>query len=582
MNTDNIILNGIAASSGVAIGKVFVLEEDDFLIIKKEIPVSKIKQEINRLEIAMSKTKKELEKNQKELNKVLGENYAKIADAHLLILNDPMVKSEVEKMINSGVNAEYAVHEVVEKISKTFDSMNNDYFRERKNDLLDVAKKVLSNLLGKKKKTLTDLEENSIVFAKTLTPADTITMKEGMIKGFVTEIGGKTSHTALVAQSLEIPAVVGLRDITHKVKQGMSAIVDGNLGLVILEPSKETLENYKREYEKQVSNKKELEKFKDLPAITLDGREVVLGANIENPEEARSALRHGANAIGLYRSEFLFLSGKGFPSEEEHYRNYTAVAKMMMPYEVIIRTMDLGGDKIARLGLMDIGREANPFMGLRAIRFCLKYPEIFKAQLKGILRASVHGNVKIMYPMISRISEIRDANRILEQAKEELKKEGKKFKDDIEVGVMIEVPSAAIISDVIAREVDFLSIGTNDLIQYTMAVDRVNSDVAHLYSPMHPAILRLLKTIIDSAHAAGKNVGMCGEMAGDPAYTAVLLGLGLDEFSMSAVQIPKVKKIIRNISKTEAKSLVENLLKCSNMQEIDIILKKFKYKQNLF
>ncbi|MBQ3942977.1 MAG: phosphoenolpyruvate--protein phosphotransferase [Elusimicrobia bacterium] len=576
------MLNGIAASSGVAIGKVFVLEEDDFLIIKKEIPVSKIKQEINRLEIAMSKTKKELEKNQKELNKVLGENYAKIADAHLLILNDPMVKSEVEKMINSGVNAEYAVHEVVEKISKTFDSMNNDYFRERKNDLLDVAKKVLSNLLGKKKKTLTDLEENSIVFAKTLTPADTITMKEGMIKGFVTEIGGKTSHTALVAQSLEIPAVVGLRDITHKVKQGMSVIVDGNLGLVILEPSKETLENYKREYEKQVSNKKELEKFKDLPAITLDGREVVLGANIENPEEARSALRHGANAIGLYRSEFLFLSGKGFPSEEEHYRNYTAVAKMMMPYEVIIRTMDLGGDKIARLGLMDIGREANPFMGLRAIRFCLKYPEIFKAQLKGILRASVHGNVKIMYPMISRISEIRDANRILEQAKEELKKEGKKFKDDIEVGVMIEVPSAAIISDVIAREVDFLSIGTNDLIQYTMAVDRVNSDVAHLYSPMHPAILRLLKTIIDSAHAAGKNVGMCGEMAGDPAYTAVLLGLGLDEFSMSAVQIPKVKKIIRNISKTEAKSLVENLLKCSNMQEIDIILKKFKYKQNLF
>ena len=278
----------------------------------------------------------------------------------------------------------------------------------------------------------------------------------------------------------------------------------------------------------------------------------------------------------------MFLSGKGFPSEEEHYRNYTAVAKMMMPYEVIIRTMDLGGDKIARLGLMDIGREANPFMGLRAIRFCLKYPEIFKAQLKGILRASVHGNVKIMYPMISRISEIRDANRILEQAKEELKKEGKKFKDDIEVGVMIEVPSAAIISDVIAREVDFLSIGTNDLIQYTMAVDRVNSDVAHLYSPMHPAILRLLKTIIDSAHAAGKNVGMCGEMAGDPAYTAVLLGLGLDEFSMSAVQIPKVKKIIRNISKTEAKSLVENLLKCSNMQEIDIILKKFKYKQNLF
>lgn len=582
MKQNNIILNGIAASSGVAIGKVFVLEEDEFLVEKKEISGIQIKQELNRLKDAMDKTKIELEDNKKELSKVLGGNYAKIAAAHLLILNDPMVKSEIIKMIKEGVNAEYAVHKVVENFSKTFDMIDNDYFRERKHDLLDVAKKVMRNLFGKDRKTLSNLEEDSIVVAKTLTPADTVTMKEVLIKGFVTEIGGKTSHTALVAQSLEIPAVVGLKDVTRQVKQGMSIIVDGNLGLVILDPSEETIENYKREYEIQISNKKELEKFKDLPAITADGREVVLGANIENPEEARSALRHGANAIGLYRSEFMYLSRKTMPTEEEHYQNYSKVAKMMMPYEVIIRTIDLGGDKIARLGLMNIGREANPFMGLRAIRFCLKYPEIFKAQLKGILRASVHGNIKIMYPMISRIAEIRQANRILEQAKEELRKEGKKFKEDIEVGVMIEVPSAAIISDVIAKEVDFLSIGTNDLIQYTMAVDRVNADVAHLYSPMHPAILRLLKMIIDSAHAAGKNVGMCGEMAGDPAYTVVLLGLGLDEFSMSAVQIPKVKKIIRSVSKSDAKSLIQQLLKCSNMHEIDITMKKFKYKQNFF
>lgn len=578
MKQNNIILNGIAASSGVAIGKVFVLEEDEFLITKKEISGAQIKQELSRLKDAMEKTRLELVANQKELNKVLGENYAKIADAHLLILNDPMIKNEIEKLLNKGVNAEYAIHKVVDNFSKTFDSIDNEYFRERKHDLLDVARKVMRNLFGKAKKSLTDLEEDSIIVAKNLTPADTVNMKEVMVKGFVTEIGGKTSHTALVAQSLEIPAVVGLKDITHKVKQGMPIIVDGNLGLVIFDPSQETVENYKREYEIQISKKKELEKFKDLPAVTTDGREVILGANIENPEEVRAALRHGANAIGLYRSEFLYMSKKTMPTEEEHYKNYSKVAKMMMPYEVIIRTMDLGGDKIARLGLMNVGRETNPFMGLRAIRFCLKYPDIFKTQLKGILRASVHGNIKIMYPMISRISEIRQANKILEKAKEELRKEGKPFKENIEVGVMIEVPSAAIISDIIAKEVDFLSIGTNDLIQYTMAVDRVNADVAHLYEPMHPAILRLLKNIIDSAHAAGKNVGMCGEMAGDPLYTVILLGLGLDEFSMSAVQIPKVKKIIRNISKTEAKKLVEQLFTCKNMNEVNLVMKKFKYR----
>ncbi len=578
MKQNNIILNGIAASSGVAIGKVFVLEEDEFLVTKKEISGAQIKQELSRLKDAMEKTRLELVDNQKELNKMLGENYAKIADAHLLILNDPMIKDEIEKLVNKGVNAEYAIHKVVDNFSKTFDLIDNEYFRERKHDLLDVAKKVMRNLLGKAKKSLTDLEEDCIIVANNLTPSDTVNMKEVMVKGFVTEIGGKTSHTALVAQSLEIPAVVGLKDITHKVKQGMPIIVDGNLGLVILDPSQETIENYKREYEIQISNKKELEKFKDLPAITTDGREVILGANIENPEEVRAALRHGANAIGLYRSEFLYMSKKTMPTEEEHYKNYSKVAKMMMPYEVIIRTMDLGGDKIARLGLMNIGREANPFMGLRAIRFCLKYPDIFKTQLKGILRASVHGNIKIMYPMISRISEIRQANKILEKAKEELRKEGKPFREDIGVGVMIEVPSASVISGIIAKEVDFLSIGTNDLIQYTMAVDRVNADVAHLYEPMHPAILRLLKNIIDSAHAAGKNVGMCGEMAGDPLYTVILLGLGLDEFSMSAVQIPKVKKIIRNVSKAEAKKLVEQLFNCKNMNEVNLVMKKFKYR----
>lgn len=573
----NIILNGIAASSGVAIGKVFILEEDDFVSIKKEVRKDKIKDELIRFKNAVKQTKLELQDNQAELNKMLGENYAKIADAHMLILDDPMIKNEVENLIKEGNNAEYAVYKVVEKLSKSFDLINDEYFRERKHDIIDVAKKIMRHLLGKTKKTLADLEADSIVVAKNITPSDTVAMREVMVKGFATDIGGKTSHTALVAQSLEIPAVVGLKNISYQVKQGMPIIIDGNNGIVILNPTEETIGNYKREYEIQISNQKSLEQFKDLPAITTDGAEVILGANIEKPEEIRSVLKHGANGIGLYRSEFMYLSRKTMPNEEEHYQNYSKIAKMMMPYEVIIRTIDLGGDKIAKLGLMDIGREANPFMGLRAIRFCLKYQDVFKAQLKGILRASVHGNIKIMYPMISRISEIKDANKILEQAKEELRKEGKPFKENIEVGVMIEVPSAAIISDLIAKEVDFLSIGTNDLIQYTMAVDRVNADVSHLYAPMHPAILRLLKYIIDSAHQAGTDVGMCGEMAGDPAYTVVLLGLGLDEFSMSAVQIPKIKKIIRSVSKENAKGLVERLLKCESMSKIETEMKKFKY-----
>ncbi|MEA5001113.1 MAG: phosphoenolpyruvate--protein phosphotransferase [Endomicrobiaceae bacterium] len=577
-NKTNVILTGVPASAGVAIGKVFILEDDDFISVKKEVPAGKIHEETQRFKDAIEKTRLELLENHAKLNDMLGENYAKIADAHLLILNDPVINKESLELIKKGNNAEYSVYKVVEKISRSFDLIDDEYFKERKHDIIDVAKKVIRHLLGKQKKTLADLDSDSIVVAKNLTPSDTLAMREVMVKGFATDIGGRTSHTALVAQSLEIPAVVGLKNISLQAKQGMPVIVDGNQGIIILNPSEETIENYKREYEIQISNKKYLEQFKDLPAITLDGKEVTLAANIENPDEVRSVLKHGASGVGLYRSEFMYLSRKNMPTEEEHYQSYSKVAKMMMPYEVIIRTIDLGGDKISKLGLMDIGREVNPFMGLRAIRLCLKYPEMFKIQLKGILRASVHGNIKIMYPMISKVAEIKQANEILEQAKQELRQEGKQFNENIQVGVMIEVPSAAVIADVIAKEVDFMSIGTNDLIQYTMAVDRVNEDVAHLYNPLHLAILRLLKTIIDAGHAAGKEVGMCGEMAGDPTYSVVLLGLGLDEFSMSAAQIPKIKKIIRSVSKKEAKDLVDELLKCSTSAEILTVMKKFKYR----
>ncbi len=574
----NIILTGVPASPGVAIGKVFLFEDDEFVFVEKAVPKNKIKEEIVRLQQAMAKTRTELQENQVDLGKMLGKNYAKIADAHMLILDDPMLNKEAVALINEGNNAEFAIYKVTEKITKSFDLINDEYFRERKHDIIDVSKKIMRHLLGKQKKTLADLDSASIVVAKNLTPADTVSMREAMVRGFATDTGGKTSHTALVAQSLEIPAVVGLKNITGQVSHGMSIIVDGNQGIVILNPSKETQENYKREHDIQIAQQKNLEKLKDLPATTIDGKEVMLGANIENPEEVRSVLKHGANGIGLYRSEFMYLTRKTLPTEEEHYNNYLKVAKMMMPYEVIIRTIDLGGDKISKLGLMNITQEANPFMGLRAIRLCLKYPDLFKTQLKGILRASVTGNVKIMYPMITQVEEIRQANEILNQAKAELRKEGKKFDEDVQVGAMIEVPSVAVITDIIAKEVDFLSIGTNDLIQYTMAVDRVNEDVAFLYDPLHPAILRLLKNIIESGHNAGKSVGMCGEMAGSPEFTIALLGLGLDEFSMSAIQIPKIKNVIRSVSMKDAKNLANELLKCNDRTEISRVIKRFKYR----
>ena len=572
---NEIVLKGIAASSGVTIGKVFLLEEDEYFIPVRKISKDKIQAEFARLDKAISITEKEITENKQALSKMLGENYAEIAVAHLLILKDPMISKEVETLINSGVNAEYAIYQVVEKMSKTFDNIDDEYFKERKNDLIDISKKIITNLLGKKDKKLSNLEAGSVIVAKMLTPADTITMKNEMVAGFATDTGGKTSHTALIAQSLEIPAVVGLKNISSQVYHGMPIIVDGNKGIVILNPSQKTKQLYKKEYEIQITDRINLEQFKNLPAVTLDGRNIKLDANIETPDEISSVLANGAEGIGLYRSEFMYMATKNMPTEQEHYQNYAKIAKQMGSKKVIIRTIDLGGDKLTKLGLMNIGREENPFMGLRAIRLCLKYPLILKTQLKGILRASVHGNLQIMYPMISKIEEIRQANIILEQAKQELKKEGKNFNSDIKVGAMIEVPSIAVIADLVAKEVDFMSIGTNDLIQYTIAVDRVNEDVASLYEPLHPSILRLIKMIIDAGHKYGKSVGMCGEMASSTEYAKVLVGLGLDEFSMSSSKILKIKKEIRELSFESSKKLADNLLKCSVTKEVYDTIKKF-------
>jgi phosphotransferase system enzyme I (PtsI) len=572
----DLVFKGVAASAGIAIGKVFLLEDDDFCLIQKEIPGNARAEELNRLNAAIEKTRKELEITYGKINEVLGENYAKIADVHLLILDDPSLKNDVVKQINGGINAEFAVFKVINKIVSSFENIEDEYFRERKHDIQDVGKKILSNLLGKHSRSLSDISGESIVVAHNLTPADTVAIRENMVRGFATDIGGKTSHTAIVAQGLEIPAVVGLKNISLRAATGDVLVIDGNKGEVILNPTDETLAKYRSEMAVQSAKIKDLEKLKDLPAQTLDGRNISLWGNIDDYDEVKSVLNNGATGIGLYRTEFMYFNRNSMPSEAEHYENYSKVVRAVSPHAVIIRTIDIGGDKLSKLGLLNFGKEENPFMGLRAIRLCLKYPEIFVCQLRGILRASVNGKIKLMYPMISGLEELRAANKILEKVKSDLRKENIPFDENMETGAMIEVPAAAIIMDAIAKEVDFVSIGTNDLIQYSLAVDRINENVANLYDPLHPAILRLIKKIIDEGHKAGIEVGMCGEMAGDPFYTPVLVGLGLDDFSVSPAQIPKIKKVIRSVSYEDVKTATDKSLVLGDRESILKVIKKIK------
>ncbi len=570
------VLEGIPASPGIAIGKVYLMDRGTVgTPALCHLDPASIAAEIERFEEALRRSKEQLLKIKRRIERRKGgKEHAYIIDAHIMILEDRMLIEDTIKTIEKErVNAEWAFRVVLKKFIDIFNSIDDEYLRERVSDIEHVGERVLRNLTGTLHEGLHYLQENVVVVAHDLSPADTAQMVKDKVLGFATDMGSRTSHTAIIARSLEIPAVVGLERITYTVEPDDTIIIDGIEGKVILNPSERTLEEYRRRQERYLFYERELLQLKDLPAVTRDGKVIKLMGNIELAEEVPSVIDHGGEGIGLYRTEFLYLNRKDFPSEEEHFETYRRVVEAMAPRPVTIRTLDIGGDKFVHWGG---GGEANPALGLKAIRFCLKRKDIFKTQLRAILRASAFGKVRIMFPLISGIEELREAKGILEEVKGELRRKGIRFDEGICVGIMVEVPAAAVIADLLAREVDFFSIGTNDLLQYTLAIDRVNEQVAYLYEPFHPSILRMIKGIVDGGHEHGIEVGICGEMAGDLEYIVILLGLGLDQLSMNALSIPEVKRLIRNATYEKARAVAEEALKCSTAAEVKRLLKREK------
>lgn len=563
------IIKGIPASPGISIGKVFLYSTQKLTVPSYSIDEEEVAGEIARFNTAIKKGKQDLQNLIEKTRKSAGKKDLEIIETHLMMIEDPDLKNQiVQRIAEEGKNAEHIVEDTIALMIKTLEDSDDEYLNERVVDLVDVQSRILHHLMYIERTSLVDIEEEVVIVAQTLLPSEVLTMNKKYIKGIVLDAGGKTSHTAILARSFEIPAVLGLSNVTKKVRNGNTIIVDGNQGAVILRPGRNTIEDYTLRLDKWNKHEQELLLIHKLPAETTDGHRVLLKANIEIPEEAASAIAHGASGIGLYRSEFLFLRPGDVASEEEQYDAYAYVMKHMKGKgPVTIRTIDVGGDKIIP-GLEDFDEE-NPILGWRAVRFCLSRTDIFRMQLRAMLRASVFGSMKIMFPMISGGEELDSVLQILEEVKEECRREKISFDENIQLGSMIEVPSAALISDIIASKVDFLSIGTNDLIQYTIAVDRGNEKIAYLYQPFHPGVLRFLKMIIDNGHKAGIPVAMCGEMASDPIFTVLLLGLGLDEFSMSPTSLLEVKKIIRSVSLAEARELAAAVMNMDSYTKID-------------
>ena len=566
------ILKGTGASPGISMGKVLKKVEEELKIVKTV--VNNIEEEVNLFKKAMDKAIEELTVVKDKAFKELGEDKAQIFEAHIMVLQDPeLIGATVEKIEKENVNAGFAFKEISDSYIAIFEAMDNEYMRERAADIRDVSGRVLNAIYGIKTIDLSSLAEEVILVSRDLTPSDTATMDKAKVLGFLTDIGGRTSHTAIMARTLEIAAVVGLGNITELVSDGDYVVFNGETGEVVINPSEEIITNYKELKNSYEKEKLEMEAMKGQESVTLDGRHVELAGNIGTPKDVKGLLKNDAEGVGLYRTEFLYMDRENLPTEEEQFEAYKEVLSSTNPRPIVIRTLDIGGDK--ELSYLKFDKEMNPFLGYRAIRICLDRTDIFKTQLRALLRASMYGNLRIMYPMISSLEELLKANEILEETKNDLRSEGIEFSDKIEVGMMIEVPSAAIISDILASHVDFFSIGTNDLIQYTTAVDRMNENVHYLYNPFNPAVLRLIKMVIDNGQKAGIWVGMCGEMAGDKKMIPILLGMGLDEFSMSPISILPARKLIRTFTMERARKVWDDVSKLGKAEEIEAYMNEY-------
>lgn len=559
------MIKGIAASNGIAIAKAYKLVMPDLTVEK--ITVEDVEKEIKTYEDAMERTAKELESIKEAASQNLSAEEAAVFDAHALVLSDPELKTQVEdKIRNEKCNAAAALDEVAAMFVSMFESMGDEYFRERAADIKDVSRRLLANLLGKPLPNPALIDEEVVIIADDLTPSDTAQLNKNLVRGFATNIGGRTSHSAIMARSLEIPAVVACKTITEEVKDGDMIALDGIEGVVMINPDEATIAEYASKRDEYKAYREELKKMVNEKTVSTDGHHVELVANIGSPKDLEGVRENGGEGVGLFRTEFLYMESAELPTEEKQYEVYKEILEGMVGKPVVVRTLDIGGDK--EIEAIDLPKEMNPFLGVRAIRLCFQREDIFRTQLRALLRASVHGDLRIMFPMIAALGEFRKAKGILLEEKEKLIAEGIAVSDSIQVGIMIEIPAAAVLADQFAKEVDFFSIGTNDLIQYTFAADRMSSGVSYLYQPFNPSILRLVKHVIDSAHKEGKWAGMCGEMAGEPLAAPLLLGLGLDEFSMSATSILAQRKLIRGLSQAEMAELANKAINCGTMEEV--------------
>ncbi|MGW7975546.1 phosphoenolpyruvate--protein phosphotransferase [Staphylococcus xylosus] len=565
-------INGIAASDGVAIAKAYLLVEPDLSFDSEK--VTDVDAEIAKFNHAIETSKVELTKIRNNAEENLGADKAAIFDAHLLVLDDPeLIQPIEEKIKNEQVNAPTALSDVTGQFITIFESMDNEYMKERAADIRDVSKRVLAHILGVELPNPSMIDESVVIIGNDLTPSDTAQLNKEFVQGFVTNIGGRTSHSAIMSRSLEIAAVVGTKSITKEVKQGDMLIVDGLTGEVIIDPTEDEVIAYQNKRERFFEDKQALQQLRDEPSTTADGTHVELAANIGTPDDLKGVIENGAEGIGLYRTEFLYMGRDEMPTEDEQFEAYKKVLETMEDKRVVVRTLDIGGDK--ELPYLNLPEEMNPFLGYRAIRLCLDQPDIFRPQLRALLRASTYGKLNIMFPMVATIKEFRDAKALLLEEKENLINEGIEVSDDIELGIMVEIPSTAALADVFAKEVDFFSIGTNDLIQYTMAADRMSERVSYLYQPYNPSILRLVKQVIEASHNEGKWTGMCGEMAGDETAIPLLLGLGLDEFSMSATSILKARRQIKGLSQNEMEELANRAINCATSEEVQELVEQY-------